>query len=131
MKCTQMRARVEKVEVLGWNNSVVWLHLTHFYRCIFTKNMIGHSPMGTIRKPLDSGSGGSKATAFIQWINGREPQIHELWCLGLDGIICEVRPTARLEVISRTVGDFVTNFLAENVRRIKIIGQPSVIDSVN
>ena len=52
--------------------------------------------MGNIHRPLNHGVGGTKATAFIQYINGQEPQIYELWCLGLDGIRREVHPTARV-----------------------------------
>ena len=44
--------------------------------------------MGNIHRPTDSGSGGTEATAFIQYINGQDPQIQELWFLGLDGICC-------------------------------------------
>ena len=86
--------------------------------------------MGTIRKPSDSGSGGTEATDFIQWVDGREPQIHELWCLGLDRIIRGVHPSAGVEVATRTIGESVTNYLAENGRRIKIFRQLSVNDSV-
>ena len=68
--------------------------------------------MGTILSPSYSGSGGTEATAFIQSINGQEPQIHELWCLHLEGICLKVNPTARVEVQDGTVGDFVTNYLA-------------------
>ena len=68
--------------------------------------------MGTIRRPSDSVSGVTEATAFIQCINDREPQIHELWCLGLDGIGRKVCPTARVEATAGTIGEFVTNYLA-------------------
>ena len=82
--------------------------------------------MGTTRRPSYSGSGGTEANDFIQWINGREPHIHELWCLGLDGIIRKFHPTARVELPAGTVREFVTNYLAENGRQIKIIWQISV-----
>ena len=63
---------------------------------------------------------GTEATAFIKCINGRDPQINELWCLGLDGICRKVHTKARVEVPSGTVGEF----------GIKIIGQLSVNNSV-
>ena len=56
--------------------------------------------------------------------------IHELWCLGLDGTIHKVHTTSHVEVTSGTVGEFVINQLAENGRRIKIIRQLSVNNSV-
>ena len=91
---------------------VVWLRRTHSYRCRFTENMIWRAPMGSIRRPLDPGSGSTDATAFTQWVYGREPYIHELWCMGLDIITLKVHPTAQVEFTSGTVIDFVTNYLA-------------------
>ena len=73
---------------------MIRLFCTHSYRCCFTKNMILRAPMGSICMPLDSVSGGTDVTAFIQCVDGREPQIHELWYLGLDVIVREVHPTA-------------------------------------
>ena len=86
--------------------------------------------MVTIHRPSDFGIGGTEATAFIQYINGHETHIHELSCLGLDGLSQKVHPTAHVEVPAGTVGDFVTNYLDENGCQIKIIGQLSVNDSV-
>ena len=53
-----------------------------------------------------------------------------MWCLCLDGIYWGFHPTARVEVLSGIAGEFVTKYLAENGRRILIIGQLSVNDSV-
>ena len=64
--------------------------------------------MGSIHRPSNSGNGSTKDTALIKCVNGREPHIHEVWNLGLDDIICEVHPTAQVEVISGTIGEFVT-----------------------
>ena len=60
----------------------------------------------------------------------KESQIHELWCLVLHGITHEVHPTEHVEVTAGTIGDFVTDYLAENGRRIEIIRKISVNDSV-
>ena len=86
--------------------------------------------MVAICRPTDSGIKGIEDTAFIQCINGQEPQIHELWCLGLDVIYQEVHPTALVDVPAGTVRDFVTDCLAENRRRILIIRQLYIKDSV-
>ena len=86
--------------------------------------------MGTIYRPFYPGSGSTDSTAFIQCINGREPHIHEFWCLDLYGICCEVRSIAHVEVTVGTVREFVTDYLAENGRRILIIGQLYVNNSV-
>ena len=87
--------------------------------------------MGSIRRSSSPSSGSNRDTAFIQCVDGRDPHIHELWYLGLDNITCKVHPTARLEVISGTVVEFVINYLAENGLRIKITGKLSVNDSVH
>ena len=50
--------------------------------------------------------------------------------MGLDGISQKVHTTARVEVTTGTVGDFVVDYLAENGRRIQIIGKRFVNDSV-
>ena len=76
--------------------------------------MIWHTLMGSIRQTSNPGSRSTEDTAFVQCVDGREPQIHELWCLGLDNITCEVHPTSRVEFPAGTVGEFVTNYLAEN-----------------
>ena len=109
---------------------VLRLCITHFSRCSFTKNMIRRAPIRVIHRPSDSDSRGTDPTAFIQCINGRDPQIHKLWWLGLDRICRVVHPTARAEVPARTIREFVTNYLAENGRQILIIRQLSVNWSV-
>ena len=75
---------------------VVRLCLTHSNRCGLTKNMIWGAPMGPINRTSDSSSRGTDTTAFIQYINGRETQINELWCLGLDRICRKIHPTAHV-----------------------------------
>ena len=87
--------------------------------------------MGSIRHPLDPAIRSAEDTTFIKCVDGQEPQIHELWCLVLNNIIQKEYPTAHLEVISVTVGDFVTNYLTGNGRIIHIIWQISVNDRVH
>ena len=91
--------------------------------------MIWHAPMGSICWPSNPGSRSTKDTAFIQYVDGKDPQINEVWCLGLDNINREVHPSAQVEVIAITVEEFGTNYLAGNERIIQIIGQLSVNDS--
>ena len=92
--------------------------------------MIWHYPMGSIHRTLDSSSGSTKYTDFIQCVDGREPQIHKFWCLGLDGITREFHPTAHVEVSAGAVEKFVTDYLAKNECQINIIRQLSINDSV-
>ena len=86
--------------------------------------------MGIICGTSDSGSGVAEGTAFIQCINGQEPQIHELWCLGLEVISRKFYPMEHLDVTTGTVGSFLTEYLAKNGRIIEITGQLSINDSV-
>ena len=86
--------------------------------------------MGYIHRTLNPGSGINEDTDLIQCVDVREPNIHEIWSLGLDGIISKVHPTAQIEVIAGTIREFVTNYLAENGRRIQIIGKLSINNSV-
>ena len=74
--------------------------------------------MGSIGRPLNPGSGSTEDTAFMKCVDGWEPQIHELWCLGLDYITPKFHPTALVEVVSGIMGDFTADYLAENRRRI-------------
>ena len=56
--------------------------------------------------------------------------MHEIWCFGYDGITCEVYPTARVDLGSGVVGQFLSDHLAENGRRILILGQIFINGSV-
>ena len=87
--------------------------------------------MGSIRWPSNPGSGSTEDTAFIKCVDGWKPQIHEFWYLGLDNTTLEVHPAAQVEVITGTVKEFLTDYLSENGRRIQIIGQPSVNNSIH
>ena len=60
--------------------------------------------MGTIRRTLDSCNGDTDTTVLTQCVDGRYPQINELWCLGLNGIFREVHFTARVDILAGTVG---------------------------
>ena len=108
----------------------VWPCRTHSNRFRFSKNMIHHRPMGSICWTSNPGSRGTKDTEFIRCVDVREPQIHKLWCLGLDNITRKVHQTALVEVGAGTVGEFTTIYLAENWRRILIIRKLSINGSV-
>ena len=49
---------------------------------------------------------------FSNVLQGRDPQFHKLWCIGLDNIFHEVHMTAQLEVGAGIMGGFMTNYLA-------------------
>ena len=86
--------------------------------------------MGSISQTSNPDSGITKYTEFILYVDSQEPQIHELWCLGLYSINREVHPTDLLEVVTGTVEEFTTGYLAENGRIILIIRKLSINVSV-
>ena len=79
--------------------------------------------MGNIHMPSNSGRGGPETGTFIKCVNGIEPQIPKLWCWDIDRICREVHRTARVDILSRNVGWFVTDYLSENGRHGQTIGE--------
>ena len=61
--------------------------------------MTRSAPVGSIRWPSNSGSEGTKGPEFIRCADGRDPQMHEVWDFGYDGITREVHPTARVVLV--------------------------------
>ena len=86
--------------------------------------------MRDILRPSNSGNRGPDTGTFIQCVNGREPQIHELWCWDIDRICRKVHPAARVEIPAGTVREFVTDYLSENEKRNYIIGEFPINGSV-
>ena len=58
--------------------------------------MSEQDPVGYIDRPSDSGSGYAEGPEFIRCMDRREPQIHEVWYLGKDGVTREVHLTAHV-----------------------------------
>ena len=50
-------------------------------------------------------------------MDGREPQIHEVWNFGEDGVSREVQLTAQVDVGSGLFGEFANNYLNETLCR--------------
>ena len=86
--------------------------------------------MVSIRWTFDSGSRGTNIVDLIWCVDGREPQLHEIWCLVSVNVTREIHPTAQVEVTTGTMGQFNTNHLAENGRIIPNIGKLSINGSV-
>ena len=86
--------------------------------------------MCSIRQPYDSGSRDTKCVDFSRCVEGREHQIHKIWCLSSNGVTREVHLTAQIDVSADTVGHFLTQYLYENGRRIPVIIQIFINGSV-
>ena len=93
--------------------------------------MARQEPVGSILRPSDSGSGDSEGSKFIRCVNGREPQIDEVWAFGENGVTYEVHPTARVDVGSRVVGEFSSNYITGIRRRIPLLNRFPLMDVLN
>ena len=60
----------------------------------------------------NSGSGGKDGPKFICCVEGRQPQIREVWNFGEDGVTCAVHLTARVDVGAGFFGELPYSKLA-------------------
>ena len=86
--------------------------------------------MCDIRRPSNSGSGDPDTGTFIQSVNGREHQIHELCYWDIKVIWHKFHPEARVDIPVVTVGEFATEHLSENKRHNQITGEFLINGSV-
>ena len=86
--------------------------------------------MEDIRRLSNSSIGVPNTAAFIHFINGWEPEIHQLWYYDIDGICHKVHPLARIEIPYGTAGGFATRYISENGRRNHIIAEILINGSV-
>ena len=56
--------------------------------------------------------------------------MHKIWCLSSDSVTHEFHPTAQIDVVAETVGQFSAQYFSENGRRFTLIGQISINGSV-
>ena len=88
---------------------LLWTCRAHSNLRSFTKEKIRGRPMGSIHQPSDSGSGSTKGIEFIWCVDSQDPQIHETWCLGSDGVDHKFHPTVQIDDSTGTVGQFKPN----------------------
>ena len=87
--------------------------------------------MGSICRPSDlTGSRDPDPRVFIKCVNCKDPMANELWYHGLYGLSSDSHPTAQVEITPANDGEFITDYLTTDGRRIRIIGQYSVNGSV-
>ena len=92
--------------------------------------MVSQDPVVSIGWPSDSGSGDAEGPKFIRCVDGREPQIHEVWAFVDDGVTREVHPNVRVDFYAGVVGEFLSDYLTESGCRIPIIRRISINGSV-
>ena len=71
--------------------------------------MARQEPVGYILWPHDYVSGDDEGPNFIRCVDDREPQIHEFWAFGDDGITHEVHPTERVYTSAGVVEEFASD----------------------
>ena len=92
--------------------------------------MARQEPVRYICQTSDYVSGDAEGTEFIRYVDGKEPQIHEVWAFSEDVVMREVHPTSRLDVSAGVVGKFATDCLTEIWHMIPIFGRISINGSV-
>ena len=106
-----------------FNKVTVWLYLAHSSLLNFCNTMPRRDPVGVIRQPFHSGNGGEYRIEFFRFVDGQEPQIHELWISTKDRINCEVHHFARVYVRNFSVDYFKTYYMTEEACRVTMFGQ--------
>ena len=71
--------------------------------------MAGWYPVGAIHWSSNYGSGDEGGPEFIQGVDRRDPQVHEVWNSGEYGVTSKVHLTARVEIGAEFVSEFATN----------------------
>ena len=66
--------------------------------------MAAEEPVGSMCHQTNSGSGEEDGPEFIRCVDGRQPQIHEVWNFGKDNVMREVHLTARVDVGAGFIG---------------------------
>ena len=87
-------------------------------------------PVRVIYHPFLSGNRGKDGIDFFCCVDGREPQIHELWSFAEDGITREVHPFACVNIGDLSGDCFQTYYMTEEDRRVTIFGQRPINASV-
>ena len=58
-------------------------------------------PVGSMRCRDNSDSGDEDGPKFIRFVEKQQPQIHEFWTFGEDGVTREIHPTERVDIGAR------------------------------
>ena len=92
--------------------------------------MARQEPVGSICRPSYYGSGYEDGPEFIQFVEGRDPQIHEVWTFGEDGVTREFHKTAQVDVGAVFAREFATDYLTKSWHRVPMFGRISINGSV-
>ena len=108
------------------NIVVVWSRFTHSVRCSFFNILSMSDPVGATHWPSDSGCRDADRSKFNRCVDGREPEVNEVWIWGEYGIAPKVHPTTRVDVEAGVVYKFTTNYHTENGFKTSIFCKKSI-----
>ena len=91
--------------------------------------MSKRDPVGAILRPSDSSSGDEEGHKFIRCLDGRKPQIHEVWTFGEDGVTHEVHPKVQVDVHTGFVREFATDYVTPSWRRVPMFVRNDIMGS--
>ena len=109
----------------------VCCHFTHSFKTMARRDPVAVQAVPpSIVQALLSGRGGEDGFWFTRFIEGREPEIYELWTFAEDGTR-EVHPFARIQISDDFAGEnFLTDFVNEKSRQVAFFVRISVNVSV-
>ena len=71
--------------------------------------MSGRDPVGFVDAASNFSDKDAEGPEFIRCMDGREPQVHDVWTFRDYGVTLEVHPTTQVDVSSGFVGEFANN----------------------
>ena len=92
--------------------------------------MARRDTVGSNRWPSNADSDNEDRPQLILCVDRLQPQIHEVWTFGDDGVTHEVHPTARIDVSTGFFGELATNYLTPSWRRFPMFGRIPINGSV-
>ena len=113
-----------------FNIVAVCLYLAYSSLRNFCNTMHRREPAGVIRQPFRSGNRGEDGIEFVCCVDGREPQIHELWSFAEDGITRKVHPFAHVDVGDFFRDCFQTYYMTKEACRVTILDRRFINASV-
>ena len=72
------------------------------------------NPVIDTKSPSNSGCGDADISNFFRCVEGREPEVNEVWIFGEGNATPKVHSMVRIDVEYGVVYKFATNYLTEN-----------------
>ena len=106
----------------------VWFCIAHSVRRNFLNIMPLLARVQASCWPSESGCGSVDQSKFVRCVDGRDPEVHEFWIWGDDGIIPKLHLTAWVDIKYWVTCDFATNNFTENGSSTVILSKNSLME---